>query len=269
MKFVFKPTIKLNIEKKHVLTLFILFAVAGIALVIADEAVIAEWVASEHPVWHDASNIKVEINDKFYDLQTAIDNDLILSEGDSGGTIPSGASFLRFNINKGSEEAYEKSCPATLIKTNQHGEEYYAKRTGNLILTGDLAIESGSKYNIRCTYGNETGIQANSITLDENYKIIAQGTEKHIKRYSVLNKPSYDGSDNFNFAIALVNDELNLRVTRDCSGCTDGFFCTTQENINNYCGDLVCPIYDAPKGLLQTARDIKTWQRISCTISEV
>ena len=270
MKFVFKPTIKLNIEKKHVLFLFMIFAITGIAVVIAQSAAIAEWTIPADGAWHEARDIKVKINDKFYDLQTAIDNDLILTEGDNGGMIPSGTSFVRFNINKGSEEIYDKSCPAKLVKTNEHGSEYYAEKTESLTLSGDLEIESGGRYSVRCNYGNETNIQANSIVLDGNYKIIAQGSERHIKSYSVLNKPSYDGTDTFSFAIALIDNELNLKVTRTCGGCSNGFFCTTRENINNYCGELVCPIYDAPKGLINRVnKDIKTWQGISCTISEI
>ncbi|MBS3092843.1 hypothetical protein J4466_05495 [Candidatus Pacearchaeota archaeon] len=240
MKFVFKPTIKLNIEKKYVLFLFMLVAVSGIALVIAQQTTIPLWNSSQHPVWHDASDIRVKINNTYYDLQTAIDYNLTGSGGTST-TIVTGGVLQTFAVPAGSEEDYTKECSeckqiVTNLLTGERqcctgfvgpvghscfggsvvpiDRNKFVQYNQNITLNPGLVIESGKYYEFSCTYGTETSPQINIIQLNETEQVIARNSEPHFVYDSVLPwvDNQFSGSDNFAFYVYTLNGDMTIRV---------------------------------------------------------
>ncbi len=254
MKFVFKPTIKLNIEKKYVLFLFMLVAISGIALVIAQQASIPVWNPAQHPVWHDANDIRIKINNVYYDLQTAIDNNL--TGGGASTTVVTSGVLQTFNVPAGSAEDYEKrcySCPSNNIITEQITERELGCCTGitgparhscfggsvvpvdknklaqynqSITLNSGVIIESGKYYEFSCLYGGETTPSINIIQLNETEQVIARNSEPHFIRDAYLPwvNDEYSGTDNFAFYAYSLNGSMTIRVknVEQCQSVSSG-----------------------------------------------
>ncbi len=172
-------------------------------------------------------------------------------------------------------------------------DEHYASPR-NLNIEGDF--EKGKDYRFECSYG-DFNVQSSVITLDENYKVIVSGTEEHqigmgIPVISVT--PKYDGVDTFNYEVALVNGELDVRITRGCGEttlCSQGrcnFGAQEQWGVcgeagvpeYNTCGFYdegfdsgLCPVYDiqyqAAQCLLDYSNNIFAWDGVNCKVEAV
>jgi len=205
---------------------------------------IPTWENETHNVWHDASEIRVNINNIYYSLQTAIDAGLL--GGGSGSVINNiiGDVKERFNTENANGDDFKKICTRTerdgaseaprllrrIIedKFNQDIAETYAEYNPVVNLE-KVEIINGDVYEFSCTYGDETNPQISRISLDGNYTLIAKGTESHVSRVNFIGGRTYLGTDNFGWYVKL-NEDNKLKFIVETEGA-----CRDQASSNEVC----------------------------------
>lgn len=212
MKFNFK----INIEKKHILGLFILFGIAMIALVIA-QTTMPSW-GDSHLTWHTANDTKVKIGDLYYSLQTLINEGWLVNRTGLANAIADAIANLSVNGGEsGTRKLLEFTTPyakdSVYVRGADIGKTYYQdvcpaningqdvnfvflKNTNPLesgvippgsniydINASAAGIRPGKIYDFYCTYGSDINtLQYHRILLTGNYdfgenNLIATGAE--------------------------------------------------------------------------------------------
>ena len=270
--------------------------------------VIPTWENETHSAWHDASEIRVKINDIYYSLQTAIDAGLL--GGGSGDVINNIVGIIRdrFDTENANEADFKKICTRTerdgaseaprllrrIIedKFNQEMAETYVEYNPPVNLD-KVEIVNGDVYEFSCTYGDETTPQVSRISLDGNYTLIAKGIESHVSRVNFIGGRTYLGTDTFGWYVKL-NEDNKLKFIVETEGA-----CRTQtsskqvcemvcrkNSVGNCMGEYVsectgiptsntvcepsnsCPIYTIPQGFARQ-QTIYAWKGIDCTIEKL
>ncbi|PIN94669.1 hypothetical protein COU53_02525 [Candidatus Pacearchaeota archaeon CG10_big_fil_rev_8_21_14_0_10_30_48] len=206
---------------------------------------IPTWENETHSAWHDASEIRVNINDIYYSLQTAIDAGL-LGGGGSGDVINNIVGIIRdrFDTENANEADFKKIC----TRTERDGASEAPRLLRRIIedrLPQDIAekyaeynpvvnlekveIVNGDLYEFSCTYGEETTPQVSRISLDGNYTLIAKGTESHVSNINLWGSRTYLGADTFGWYVKL-NEDNKLKFIVETEGA-----CRTQTSTQQAC----------------------------------
>ncbi|MFA6023387.1 MAG: hypothetical protein WC781_04850 [Candidatus Pacearchaeota archaeon] len=221
-----KFTFNINIQKKHVLSLFILFSIVGIGLVIAQTAP-AIWQDNQHLVWHSASDIKVNIDGTYYSLQDAIDNNMIGRDA----TIPTPSGILIFSIPKGNLSTYETTCQN--VNKAIWGTAYISE--GEATTTIDpagsgLNLINGGKYTISCPFSTGQVTKTITLTSDSNTEFYSYTTGHMLRDYTQCAQyctdrtgqccktdNGFEGIDTYKYSFKIDSGKLKLTLDRSCS----------------------------------------------------
>jgi hypothetical protein len=203
-----------------------------------------------------------------------------------GGVCVTGAIEDRFTLEDGDNENYKKQCGIFDVKK-------VAVYTGE-VENDVLAIEDGF-YEFSCTYGNEGEVSTRIYELNEEYKLLVTGKEKHLDKISPLGGRTYGSRDDvygwyvkivevggvpeFEFAVDRVREEscrIETNVREQCYSfpraiSTGGpqLTCeliTTSEEICSPATES-CPIYDHLEGfIIELNHPTYAWEGLTCSI---
>tara|TARA_Y100000310_G_scaffold268572_1_gene281233 strand:- start:2205 stop:3866 length:1662 start_codon:yes stop_codon:yes gene_type:complete len=203
-----------------------------------------------------------------------------------GGVCITGAVEDRFTLEEGDSENYKKQCSVV-------GDKKVAVYTGEV--ENDVIAVTDGFYEFSCTYGNEGEVSTRRYILNDEYKLLVTGKEKHLDKISPVGRRTYGSRDDvygwyvkvvesggaaeFEFAVDRVREESCRIETNTYEQCynfpraisTGGpqLTCeliTTSEEICSSASES-CPIYDHLEGFF-IVRNTPTyaWEGLTCSI---